>query len=432
MPNSHSRIMRTLGNIVREENWQENLRPDLSVEPSPHVPQGRDWEAVARRWELLGTPELMRENLLPEEALQGRRGDAPALIENFIGHVAVPVGLAGPLRVNGTQAHGDFYVPMATIEPTLIATYNRGAQVITMSGGATAVVIDEGVIRSPGFTFRSVVDAVTFTTWISEHFDLVKMIAESTTKYGKLLDMKVQITGRHVHLIFEYSPGDAIGQNMVTIATHAVLQQIKIHSPVQPEFSTLDANMSGDKKPSVQTFQSVRGRKVVAETVIPREICETRLNTTPEALRKYMEVAYVGGINSGTIGMQGHYANGLTALYLACGQDAACAAESGVGITSFDITKEGDFYASVTLPNIMVGSVGAMLKLPGQRTCLELLGVQGPGGSTKLAEIAASLCLAGDISMLAALSVDEFAGAHQRLARQQHAAPPQVEMAAAA
>jgi hydroxymethylglutaryl-CoA reductase (NADPH) len=419
--------MRVLRNLVEKDSWRDLLRADPKAAPAPHVPQGRDWDAIGRRWAVTGASNELQEALLPETS--AGLGDAPSLIENFIGHVTVPVGLAGPLRVNGSEARGDFYVPLATIEPTLVATYNRGAQTISLAGGCTTVLLDEGVIRSPGFQFKTLAESVHFSAWVSDHHEEIQAIAESTTRFGKLLDLKVHVTGRYVHLIFEFSTGDAIGQNMVTMAVDAVLRHLRGHCPVTPVFFTLDANMSGDKKPSMQTFQSVRGRKVSADVVIPRELCEKRLNTSPESIKKYNDISYVGGLSSGTLGIQGHYANGLTALYLACGQDTACAAESGVGMTFFDVTEEGDLYASVTLPQIMVGTVGAVSKLPSQRACLELLGLHGVGGAAKLAELAAALCLAGDLSMCAALSVDEFAGAHRRLARGQHAASPLVAVA---
>jgi hydroxymethylglutaryl-CoA reductase (NADPH) len=417
VPNNIRRLIRTTEHLTHREGWQDSLFPDPDVPPAPSVPQGKDWASVARRWETTKASPDMRRLLLSDEAMSGAMGDPPPLIENFIGAVQVPVGLAGPLRVNGSHARGDFYIPMATLEPTLIATYSRGAQTISLAGGCTAVLLDEGVIRSPGYEFESLVDSVEFAHWIAAHEEEIRGVAEGTTRFGKILDLKARVTGRYVHLIFEMATGDAMGQNMVTIAVDAVMKHLAQHCPIKPVFATLDANMSGDKKPSVQTFQSVRGRNVSAEVVIPRDLCLERLNVEPERMKSYNDIAWTGGVNSGTVGIQGHYANGLTALYIACGQDAACASESAVGVTMLDVTEDGDLYASVTLPNIMVGTVGVVSYLPGQRACLELLGLYGKGAAAKLAEVCAGVALAGDLSMLAALSAGEFARAHRRLGR---------------
>jgi hydroxymethylglutaryl-CoA reductase (NADPH) len=125
----------------------------------------------------------------------------------------------------------------------------------------------------------------------------------------------------------------------------------------------------------------------------------------------------MGGVLSGTMGLHGHYANGLAALYLACGQDVACVAESAVGVTRFELTAEGGLYASVTLPNIMVGTVGGGTGLPSQRACLEVMGLAGPGKAQALAEVCAGLCLAGELSIIGALCSGDFSRAHRVLAR---------------
>jgi len=161
----------------------------------------------------------------------------------------------------------------------------------------------------------------------------------------------------------------------------------------------------------------VRGKKVSAEAVIPAELMERRLHTTPRQLARYGMMANMGGVMSGTMGVQGHYANGLAALYIACGQDAACVAESAVGVTRGEITEQGDFYISVTLPNIVVGTIGGGTSLPSQRACLDILGLAGSGKAQALAEVCAALCLAGELSITSALSAGDFAHAHARLAR---------------
>jgi hydroxymethylglutaryl-CoA reductase (NADPH) len=225
------------------------------------------------------------------------------------------------------------------------------------------------------------------------------------------------VEGNHVYLHFNFTTGDAAGQNMVTIAADAVYSYILEHTPVSPRYSFLEANCSGDKKASLQSFLLGRGKKVTAEIVIPAEVVSRYLHTTPNRMAEYFYMGALGGVLSGTIGVQGHFANALAALYIACGQDAACVAESAVGVTRLEVTPAGDLYGAVTLPNLMVGTVGGGTKLPSQHACLEILGLAGPGCARALAEVSAALCLAGELSLTAALCSNQFAQAHQRLAR---------------
>src|SRR5258708_1943260 len=204
---------------------------------------------------------------------------------------------------------------------------------------------------------------------------------------------------------------------MVTIATQAIFDYIAEHTPVQPQYSFVEANLSGDKKASALSFLSVRGKKVVTEARLSAELVKRVLHSTPEMMVNYWRMSALGGVMSGTIGVHGHYANGLAALFIACGQDAACVAESAVGVTRFEVTQEGGLYAAVTLPNVIVGTVGGGTSLPSQRTCLEILGLAGSAHAEAFAEVCAALALAGELSIIAALSSDEFTRAHRRLAR---------------
>ena len=338
-------------------------------------------------------------------------------IENYIGTLKVPVGVAGPLRVNGFFAQGDYFVPLATTEAALVASFDRGARVITDAGGCAALLLNEGVVRAPGFAFRSLADAGAFVLWAMRESDNFRAAAEATTHHGLLQDVRLSIEGNHVYLQLEFSTGAAAGQNMVTIATDAVCRYIREHTPVAPEHMFVEANFSGDKKASVQSFLTVRGRKASAEVSLPAELVQRRLHTTPQMMERYWRMSALGGVMSGTIGVQGHYANGLAALYLATGQDAACVAESAVGITRMEVTGDGALYASVTLPAIIVGTVGGGTGLPSQRACLELLGLHRPEDAPALAELCAALALAGELSIIGALSAQEFTRAHARLAR---------------
>lgn len=409
----------------------EQLKQQLaakSAHPSPKIPGGSRLtpETVVRRWQILQVNPATQAALADTHTLQQmecyRRN-----VENFIGTVKVPVGVAGPLRVNGLFAQGDYYIPLATTEAALVASYHRGSQLISEVGGCTAILLNEGVSRAPGFAFRNLAEVGQFMMWAIAHQPQFKQCAESTTCYGKLTDLRITVEGNHVYLDFQFTTGDAAGQNMVTIATQAILDYILANSPIQPQYSFVEANLSGDKKASAQSFLSVRGKKVTAEVTLPADLVQKRLHTTPEQMINYWQMSAIGGTLTGTLGIQGHYANGLAALYIACGQDAACVAESAVGVTRFEITNTGALYAAVTLPNLIVGTVGGGTGLPSQRACLDILGLAGAGNAKAFAEVCAGLLLAGELSIIGALCSGEFTRAHQRLARSKAAQLAQPE-----
>jgi hydroxymethylglutaryl-CoA reductase (NADPH) len=258
-------------------------------------------------------------------------------------------------------------------------------------------------------------------SWVHTQWEALQRVTSTTTRYGKLINMRAVIEGNHLYLHFDFETGDAAGQNMVTIATEAICAYILRHCPLQSEYFFVEANLSSDKKASAQSLQTVRGKKVSAEVQIPARLVQERLHTTPQRIAKFCSMGTIGAALSGTIGAQGHFANGLTALYLACGQDAACVAESAIGITRFEVTPEGSLYVAVTLPNLIVGTVGGGTQLPSQNACLDILKLAGPGKAQALAEVCAGLCLAGEISLVAALSEGEFTRAHKRLAREKRA-----------
>jgi hydroxymethylglutaryl-CoA reductase (NADPH) len=392
--------------------------------PPPRVPGGSaiDAEAVNERWALPGLPASARATLADDWTCAHAAAYARN-IENFIGTARVPIGLAGPLRVNGAHAAGDYYVPLATTEAALVASYSRGAQLVTEAGGCAAAVVNEGVTRAPAFAFETLAQAALFVAWATEHFERFRAAARATTRHGDLVDLQLVVEGNSVHLGLEFTTGDASGQNMVTIATEAVCRHILEHAPVQPRAWYVEGNMSGDKKATAHSFMGVRGRKVSAEILLPGALIEARLHTTATAMDDYARMSVLGGVMSGSIGVQGHFANGLAALFIACGQDAACVAEAAVGVTRLEARADGSLYAAVTLPNLIVGTVGGGTSLPTQQACLEILGLAGPGHARAFAEVAAAVLLAGELSIVGALTAGHFTRAHQRLARGP-AAPP--------
>lgn len=386
--------------------------------PASRIPGGArlSAESLDKRWRLLKAPAEARSILADAETVAAMQ-QFERNIENFIGTVKLPVGLAGPLRINGLFAQGDFYVPLATTEAALVASYSRGAMAMSEAGGCAAMLVSEGVSRAPGFAFRNLEEAGRFVVWALAQQEAFRQAAEATTRHGRLADVRFTIEGNHVYLFLEFTTGSAAGQNMVTIATEAVCEYIREHTPVTPRYFFVEANLSGDKKASALSFMNVRGKKVVAEVTLAPALVKRFLHSTPEMMVNYWRMSALGGVMSGTIGVQGHYANGLAALFIACGQDAACVAESAVGITRFELAEDGGLYAAVTLPNIIVGTVGGGTALPSQRACLEILGLAGPDHAEALAEVCGALALAGELSIIAALSSHEFTRAHRRLAR---------------
>lgn len=338
-------------------------------------------------------------------------------IENYIGMSMIPTGVIGPVRVIGSAAHGDFFVPLATSEGALVASYHRGAKACYLAGGATSVCLVEGVQRSPLFKFENLTYLGEFLSWALQQFAKFVEITSATSSHAVLRDMKVNIEGNHLILTFEFYTGDASGQNMVTICTNAICQYLLEHAPAKPIFWFIEGNYSGDKKATALSFTSVRGKKVTSEIALPEKIVNEVLKTTPRSMEDYWKSSTVGIIQSGAIGAQGHYANGLAALLLATGQDVACVAEAAIGITRMEVNDDGSLYASVTLPNLIVGTVGGGTALPTQRECLEMMDCFGPGKARKLAEICGAVVLAGELSIAAALAAGHFSSAHQKLGR---------------
>jgi hydroxymethylglutaryl-CoA reductase (NADPH) len=255
-----------------------------------------------------------------------------------------------------------------------------------------------------------------FVDWVAGNEAGLKQAAESTTRHGKLISLEPYIDGEIVFLLCRYTTGEASGQNMVTIATEEMCRFIEANTPVKPRRWFVEGNFSGDKKSTFLGMLTGRGRKVTANVTLPRADVERFLRTTPAQMLEYARIADLGARLCGQIGAQGHYANGLAAFYIATGQDAACVAESSVGSTRME-DRDGDLFMSVTMPNILVGTVGGGTGLPSQSAALSLLGLSGPGSAAALAEVVAALCLCGEISIMAAIAAGDFTRAHRKLAR---------------
>lgn len=376
-------------------------------------------EGVQRFWQRImndtEASEHDRDLILDTETAENL-GAYTANIENMIGTVKVPVGLIGPMRVNGLHAQGDYLVPLATTEAALVASYGRGAELTAAAGGIAAALTYDGLMRTPAFRFENLAQNGLFVNWVVDQAETLKTVAEATTGHGKLISLEPAMDNDICFLRCRYLTGDASGQNMVTIATAAVCQHIMAHCPIKPLSHYVEGNYSGDKKGSFLGLLTGRGAKVVASATLPAELVKRRLHCTVEQMLDYGRVANLGSLLSGQLGTQAHYANALAALFIATGQDAACVAESATGFTRME-DRGGDLAISVTLPNLLVGTVGGGTGLPSQAAGLRILGLHGSGKRAALAEVAAALCLCGEISIIAAMTNGDFATAHERYAR---------------
>jgi len=340
----------------------------------------------------------------------------PGNIENFIGVAQVPIGLAGPLRVNGEQADGNYYVPLATTEGTLVASYNRGMRLLTESGGVKTTVVDDRMQRAPVFILDDARQARDLAAWIRENEDAICTAAEATTSVGKLIEIEQYHVGPLLYLRFDYTTGDAAGQNMVGRATWAACEWIQANRPDHPRY-VLSGAIDTDKKHSQLNVLRTRGKRVVAEATIPAALLEAQMGVTPAQLFRMRQGSQAGGILAGSANYGAHAANGLAALFIATGQDAANVAESHTAITYSQVTDTGDYYWTITLPALIVATVGGGTGLPTQRECLELLGCYGPGRAKAFAEICAAVVLAGEVSLASAVLAGDWVTSHERLGR---------------
>jgi hydroxymethylglutaryl-CoA reductase (NADPH) len=345
---------------------------------------------------------------IPSEDMRGN-------IENPIGTAQIPLGIAGPILIHGTHARGCFYVPLATTEGALVRSYERGMLTLSRAGGVIArVFMDENRI-SPVFFFDDISDAHDFAQHLHEDFETLRAEAESTTRHGKLLRLECHPVGREVMVHFCYHTADAQGMNMIVKATEQACQWITRHSRARRFY--IFSGLSSEKHASGVLFSGGKGKKVTAGALVPARIVKAYLHTTPEQLIDMWHHTMLGHVQANAVGYNAHYANGLTAMFIACGQDVANVVNAATGITNFEATVDGDLYASVTLPSLTVATVGGGTGLGTSRECLGMLGCAGSGHAAKFAEIVAATLLAGEISMGAAIASGEFVDAHETYGR---------------
>ncbi|MFQ6085285.1 MAG: hydroxymethylglutaryl-CoA reductase (NADPH) [Candidatus Bathyarchaeia archaeon] len=342
-------------------------------------------------------------------------------IENPIGVCQIPMGIAGPLPIDGDYAKGDFYIPLCTTEGALVASVNRGCSAIAQSGAARPKIIRDGMVRAPLLKTPSARHAYRLSEWVRENFGKVKEAAESTTRHGRLLRIDPYVVGSNVFLRMIYSTGDAMGMNMATIASGEACMLIEREFP-DAKLVSVSGNLCVDKKPSAMNLIQGRGKSLVSEAVVKREVALDTLKTTPEAVVEVnWRKNYVGSALAGALGFNAHFANIIAAMYIATGQDAAQVVESSMGITTAEVV-DGDLYVTVTLPSLEVGTVGGGTRLPTQREALQILGCQGGGeppgrNAKKFAEVVSCAVLAGELSLLSALAAGHLVRAHVELGR---------------
>lgn len=338
--------------------------------------------------------------------------------EHFLGIAQIPIGIAGPLTVNGEHAQGDFLIPLATTEGTLVASYNRGIQLLNLCGGVKCTVVGDAMQRAPVFAFSDARGARDFGQWAEQNIDHIRLHAESTSSVAKLQYVDTILSNKFAYLRFNFSTGDAAGQNMVSRATFAACTWIlENYKGARVENFYLESNFATDKKTSQINVMRTRGKRVVAEVVVKRDILQDRLRVTPEQLVHHSQIGNLGAFLAGANNNGLHSANGITALFIATGQDVANVSESSAGIIFSELTAEGDLYVSMTIPSLIVGTHGGGTGLATQNECLQMLDCVGSGTVRKFAEIVAGVVLAGELSLGAAISSSDWVRSHEQYGR---------------
>ncbi len=354
--------------------------------------------------------------ILDFEELYGRN------IENPIGGIQIPLGVVGPLIINGEYAKGEYYVPLATTEGALVASVSRGIKAITLSGGANTRIILDGMTRAPLLRTNSVNDATEFIRWINDNVDKLKDVVREVTRFGELIDIFPYIIGNLVWLRLRFKTGDAMGMNIATLSTDKICNFILENYPSGIECLSISGNLCSDKKPAIINRILGRGKFVIAEAFIKEGVVREVLKTNSEKIY-FINITknLLGSAAAGSPSYNAHVANIIAAIFLATGQDVAQVVESSLAFTWVELRENG-LYISVTLPSLEVGTVGGGTRLPTQREALSILGVQGGGrtpgeNALKFAEIIAATVLGGELSLLASLAESSLARAHKLFGR---------------
>ena len=340
-------------------------------------------------------------------------------VENPIGVAQMPLGLAGPLRINGEHAQGDFYVPMATTEGTLVASYSRGMRILSAIGGVKTTIVERYMQRAPVFHCEDARKARGLGEWMRAHFTEIKAAAESTTSVGKLSHIEEYGVSRMWFTRFNFTTGDAAGQNMCGKASLAACSWIMANKPADLGHITytLSGAIDTDKKHSHINTLNSRGARVVVEAVLPRDLMLQMTRADTRDMYRARQVSMLGGMLAGTSNNGVHAANGIASVFIATGQDEANVAESQAGLTYVELRENDDLYWSLTLPSLICATYGGGTGLATQRECLEMMGCYGSGKVEKLIEIIAGTVLAGEISLASAVVANEWVESHDKHGR---------------
>jgi len=344
----------------------------------------------------------------------------PGNIENYIGAVQVPVGIAGPLLVRGSAINGYTPLPVATTEGALVSSITRGAVVCSLAGGIKTFVTGQVMVRAPVFFCEDMAGAIELERWIEHNRTRIIQKAETVSSVAKVTSIETVLFSNSLHIKFYYSTGDAAGQNMTTACTHFACEwienTIKTNRAIKFKQYLIEGNFSGDKKLNVQNFLKGRGVSVQAECHIPDKILKRFLRITAEKFVYLWNAGQVAAMQIGMLGCNINFANVIAGVFTATGQDIASVHESSGGIVRFEKEDKG-LKVVVLLPSLVIGTVGGGTALPTQRECLEMIGCFGQGKVIRLAEIIAAATLALDLSTGAAIGTNEFVRSHEKLGR---------------
>jgi hydroxymethylglutaryl-CoA reductase (NADPH) len=308
----------------------------------------------------------------------------------------------------------EVYVPMATTEGAMVASYSRGMKLLTAAGGARARVVAEGLSQHPMLVYADAAAALRARDAIGALGAELERLTASTTEHGRLVAVEPEPVGRRLVLRLSFTTGDAIGINMAARAAELCSQLVAERTGAAARYVHGE---DVEKRASARALHEGRGRSVVCDVRVPRALLRDQLRVTPEDLAAIHASYEIGFARLGTHNHLVQAANGLAAVFLACGQDVAYVTESATGFLELAPTGSGDLYACAHLPSLLVGTVGGGTGQGTAAECLDLLGVRGDGGANLLAELLAATVLAGDLSLLASFCTHEFVAAHERLGR---------------
>lgn len=342
-------------------------------------------------------------------------------IENLIGTVQIPLGVAGPVLIKGqgSRVKGQgFFIPLATTEGALVASVSRGCKAIFESGGAQTLIEEVGITRGPVFKTDGIFHSKKIKDWTEKNFKDIAKVCEQTSTHLKLLKLETSFTGKNLFLRFSFNTSDAMGMNMATIATEKGVQLIERETGAK--CISIAGNFDIDKKPAWLNFISGRGKKAWAEVIINREVCKTILKVTPlEIADLVYRKVQIGSAMAGSIGFNAHFANIIAAIFASTGQDLAQVVEGSLGMTTAEVLENGDLYFSIYLPSLIIGTIGGGTTLPAQSEALQILGVKGAKNVLKFACVVAASVLAGELSLIASQAEGSLAKAHISLGRKE-------------